>query len=324
MPSANRAGLTAPLVDPTAVARFGTDLARLDPGSAIGRFGIAVSGGPDSMALLRLAAAHMPGRVEAATVDHGLRATAAGEAAMVAAFCATLGVPHAILTVRVEPGASVQAAARRARYAALGEWARDRAIGALLTAHHADDQAETLMMRLARGAGTAGLAGIRDRRDLGGVLLLRPLLGWRRAELAAIVRDVATVDDPSNADPHHDRTHVRALLAGNVRIDSLRLAASAAHLAESEAALEWVADEAIRSRCAVRADGAWTADLDGLPRAIRWRALAKLIAAADSPAAGSTVDHALERLDRGEIASIGRLKITPGRSFLLERATGRR
>jgi tRNA(Ile)-lysidine synthase len=324
MPSASKARLIALAVDKAAVARFAADLGILTPHSGAIRFGVAVSGGPDSMALLLLAAALLPDRVEAATVDHGLRAAAAGEAAMVADACASLGVPHSILSVQVESGASVQAAARRARYAALADWARGRAISALMTAHHADDQAETLMMRLARGAGTAGLAGIRSCRGLDGVMLLRPLLGWRRAELAAIVRDVATVDDPSNADPHHDRTHMRALLNANGRIDPLRLVASAAHLAEAEAALDWVADEAIRSRCTISADDSATADLAGLPRAIRWRMLMKLIAATDSPAGGSLVDRALERLDRGEIASVGRLKITPGRSFLLERATQRR
>ena len=142
-------------VDPALVSRFSQDLAALRPPQ--GGLGLAVSGGPDSLALLLLASEALPGQVEAATVDHGLRAESAAEAEAVAQICATLGVPHAILTVEVATG-NVQAEARRARYAALGGWLAARDLAALATAHHADDQAETLLLRLNRAIGVAGLA----------------------------------------------------------------------------------------------------------------------------------------------------------------------
>ena len=99
--------------------------------------------------------------MEAATVDHGLRPDAADEAAEVARVCAMLGVPHATLAVTVPEG-NVQNEARTARYAALAEWMARQGLAALLTAHHADDQAETLLLRLNRASGVAGLAGVRE------------------------------------------------------------------------------------------------------------------------------------------------------------------
>ncbi|MES2497042.1 MAG: tRNA lysidine(34) synthetase TilS [Pseudomonadota bacterium] len=289
-----------------------------------GRIGLAVSGGPDSMAMLHLAAAALPGRIVAATVDHGLRADAAAEAALVARACAALEVPHSTLRVAVERAASVQAAARRARYDALAAWARDGGLAAIATAHHADDQAETLLMRLGRGSGLSGLAGIRESRDLGGVLLIRPLLGWRRSELAALVAGVETVNDPSNVDPRHDRTHARALLQGAAeRLDPDRLAATAAHLADADEALDWLTTEAIRSR--VDRDGGRTfADIEGLPREIRRRILARLIGDADSEVDGPTLETAMVRLDAGQVATLGALKLSPGRRILIEKAPPRR
>ena len=310
--------LSAPLI-----GRFRTDVGRL--AGTVDRLGLAVSGGPDSMAMLHLAAAAFPGGIEAATVDHGLRAEAAAEAALVARACATFAVPHSVLTVVVADEASVQAAARRARYVALAGWCRDRGLSVLATAHHADDQAETLLMRLGRGAGVAGLSGIRSARDLDGLRLIRPLLGWRRTELAAIVTDVETVDDPSNASPDYDRTHVRALLAGaGDAIDPLRFAASAAHLAEADAALDWLATEAIRSRVERSAEGRIAVDLEGLPCEVRRRILARLIGEADSAVDGPTLETAMARLDAGLNASLGRIILTPGRRILIKKAHPRR
>lgn len=306
------------------VERFRVDLERFMP-TPSDRIGLAVSGGPDSMAMLLLAARSFAGRIEAATVDHGLRAEAAAEAALVASACARLNVPHAKLFVTVAPGASVQAAAREARYAALAGWAADRRLVAVATAHHAEDQAETLLMRLDRGAGLSGLAAIRACRPLGGVRLVRPLLGWRREELKAIAATVATVDDPSNHDPRHDRSRYRALLAGiGSGLDVERLGASAAHLAEAEKALCWVTAEAMRSRVSHFPNGRMLADLEGLPREITRRILARLVGEADSHVDGPTLDTAMKRLEQGSTATVGRLKLSPGRRILIERAPARR
>jgi|APFEC2959095171_1045051.scaffolds.fasta_scaffold00008_355 tRNA(Ile)-lysidine synthase len=237
--------------DPETVARFAADLDRLfaeAAGKALPAsttIALAVSGGADSMAMLLLAAAAFPGRVGAATVDHGLRAEAADEAALVAAVCARLGVPHAILKPAAPiTGSSVQKGAREARYAALRAWVEAIGADALLTAHHADDQAETLLMRLNRASGVAGLSGIRPWRFEGDHPVLRPLLAWRRDELRAIVSaaGVPWVEDPSNADPRHDRTRFRELLADQLLLDPAALARSAAYLGEAEVALDLLAE----------------------------------------------------------------------------------
>jgi tRNA(Ile)-lysidine synthase len=187
---------------PELVDRFRRDLAAVGFDGA--PIGIAVSGGPDSIALLLLAAAAFPGIVSAATVDHGLRPEAADEARFVARLCASLGIPHRILGADVDTGrASVQRAAREARYRSLQDWLAEAGIGCLATAHHADDQAETLLMRLLRGAGVGGLSGVRARTCVpvpgSDIVLVRPLLGWRRTELATIV--AAAASERTSGDP---------------------------------------------------------------------------------------------------------------------------
>src|SRR3546814_259092 len=145
--------------------------------------GVAVSGCSHGVALVRRAHAVLPGWVEAATVDHVLRPESLDEALYVGEICAVLDCPHAILPVAVPNGpAGLQAEARRVRYDALAHWAAERGIGAIATAHHADDQAETLLMRLQRGSGIAGLSGIRAIRHEGDLAIVRPLLGWTKAD----------------------------------------------------------------------------------------------------------------------------------------------
>lgn len=207
------------------------------------RLGLAVSGGPDSLALLLLAHQALPGRIEAASVDHQLRPESANEAAMVAELCARLDVPHRILTVEVEKGGDgTQANARAARYDALSPWATEHGLAAIATAHHADDQAETLLMRANRGAGLGGLAGIRPVTHWrGGIALIRPLLDWRRAELEAVVAGAGLegADDPSNRDTAYDRSRMRELLAREPELDPARLARTASVLQDADQALDW-------------------------------------------------------------------------------------
>jgi tRNA(Ile)-lysidine synthase len=216
------------------IARFRNDARQLIDAPGEARVGVAVSGGPDSMAMLLLAHAAFPGAVEAATVDHRLRATSSDEAALVSRFCATLDVPHSVLTVDVARDGNLSDRARTARYAALEAWRVANGLACVMTAHHADDQLETVIMRLNRGSGVGGLAGIRARQGQ----VVRPLLGWRRAELAGIVAGLDTVADPSNTDDRFDRARLRKLLAGADWLDPLAVTASAAHVADADAALD--------------------------------------------------------------------------------------
>ena len=307
------------------VARFRADLEAL---AAPARLGIAVSGGPDSLALLLLAHAAFPGRVEAATVDHGLRPESAAEAAFVADIARNIGVPHATLRAEWPNGAprtGIQEAAREARYAALADWCADRKLGGLLTAHHADDQAETLLMRLGRGAGLPGLAGIRPDQPLGSCRLLRPLLGWRRDMLRQICDQAGLVplDDPSNADPRHERSRIRALLGATGSLDPGKVALSAAHLLDVEEAIGWLVEEAIRTRVQIAPD-AVSFDAAGLPREIRRRVLARLIEQAGGEARGSAIARAVEQLDSGRPATLAGLRLRPGERWTVTPAPPRR
>lgn len=228
------------------VERFRADLDELIEPS--GRIGLAVSGGPDSLALLLLAAAARPGNVQAATVDHGLRPGSREEAQAVAGICERLGVPHAVLAIDwdLPPASAIQEQARTVRYGALAEWMAELGLSALLTAHHLDDQAETLMMRLNRGSGVRGLGAMRPSGPLPGypeLLLLRPLLSWRRAELEKICTDakLSPAIDPSNADERYERVRVRRALADQDWLDPEALARSARNIAAADEALDWAA-----------------------------------------------------------------------------------
>lgn len=281
--------------------RFRADLDRI--AHDIDRpFLVAVSGGPDSMAMLTLAADAFGGQVMAATVDHRLRAEAASEAAMVSAHCASIGIPHATLApANPIAGASIQAQARTSRYALLADHARTCGARVILTAHHVDDQAETFLMRAARGSGLAGLAGIRARTEISGITVLRPLLDWRRAELRAIVRraEVPFVDDPSNHDERHDRTRFRRLLGENEWLDPPHLARSAATLAETDADVRAIVEWLWAER-AVRADGEVRLATAGLPRELLRRLARRAIGCV-------RIDAAMAQPDWSESANIERL-----------------
>ena len=299
---------------PEAVERFRAGLSALwaegvDAPEA--RLAVAVSGGPDSTALLLLAQAALPGRVEAATVDHGLRPESGQEADDVAALCLRLGVPHETLKVSLAPG-NVQAEARAARYAALAEWIERRGLAALSTAHHADDQAETLLMRLNRASGVAGLAGARSRGHvpLTAIPLLRPVLDWRRSALAEVVAGIGTVQDPSNANDRFDRVRIRKALAGADWLDVAAIARSAEHLAEADAALDWMA--ALEWRSCVSKEPMGLRYRPQAPRAVALRVVARCITelGGEEPR-GSAVARLLESLREGRPASIGDLVVRP-------------
>jgi tRNA(Ile)-lysidine synthase len=315
--------------DKALILRFRADFEALS-GGAPGRIGVAVSGGADSMALLLLAAAAFPGELEAATVDHGLRVGGDQEAQQVAGLCARIGVRHAALTLAwTPPESNVQAQAREARYRALADWAAERGISWIATGHHLDDQAETMLLRLARGAGLSGLAGARAVRRVGsGVQLARPLLTWTREELAAIVEaaGVTPILDPSNESERFDRTRMRALLKENEWIAPARLAASAHHLGEAEEALGWAAAGLFEDRVERREDGSLALDPHGMPRELLRRLVVACIAdlAPDGDLPGPKVMRLIDALAQGESATLAGVLVRPGERWRFAPAPPRR
>ena len=305
-----------------AVERFRSDLDSL-VGDLPDGLGLAVSGGPDSLALLLLARAALPGRVRAATVDHQLRPEAADEAAFVASLCARLGVPHDILRPAAPIIGNLQSAARQARYALLEDWRRSRALDRLATAHHADDQAETLLMRLNRGSGLAGLSGVRAVNGS----VVRPLLAWRRSELEAIVAEsgIDPVNDPSNSDERFDRVRLRRQLRQAEWIDAAALARSAAALAEAEAALEWAADRLWAERSS-RSDSGIRLDPEDLPAELRRRLVRRALEHLSPGAAprGEALGRFIAALEVGEAATLAGVKGRGGRFWEFGPAPPRR
>lgn len=287
-----------------AAERFAAVLARIWPEG--GPIGLAVSGGADSTALLLLAQAAIPGRFEVATVDHRLRAEAAQECAAVALLCDRLGVRCEVLPVQVGPG-NVQAEARAARYAALGQWAARRGLGAVATGHQANDQAETVLMRLARGSGVAGLAGIRERGVVPGsaLPLLRPLLGFTRAECeaACAAAGVLFVTDPSNADEHYDRVRVRHLLAALPLGTPETVALSAANCADADAALAWAAEREWSENVELGGDGVSYAP--AAPRAVAIRVVERAVAELGGSLRGGQAADLHDALVGGEGGNAG-------------------
>ncbi len=275
------------------------------------RIGLAVSGGGDSLALLVLAHAVMPERIEVATVDHRLRPEASDEAALVASICASLGLIHSVLTPSAPITGSLQANARKARYAALEAWANERELVWVATAHHVDDQAETLMMRLMRGSGLAGLSAIRASNGT----VIRPLLNWRRSELHAIViaSGFEPVDDRSNHDPHFDRVSMRRALVENSWIDPIALAKSAAYLSEANDALNWATQREAERRLSIDSAGI-AIDPQQLPAEITRRLI--LIALfqlnLDISPRGAQISKLIEVLERGGKTELSGVKCSGG------------
>lgn len=300
-------------IDPAARDRFAADLARLcDP--ARDRVLVAVSGGPDSVALLLLAHALLGDRCVAATVDHGLRPEAADEAGWVASLCAGRGIAHRVLrgTLPDRTGhtANLSARARALRYALLEAAADDAGATHIATAHHADDQVETLVMRLNRGAGVSGLAGVRSASGR----VIRPLLGWRRAELAAIVAaaGIDPVQDPSNVSDRFDRARLRKALATVDWLDPARVAASAAALADAEDAIGWMVHQLGTERIAAAGDFL-SLDPAGLPVELVRRLTRLCVRRIDAHAEirGSALVRMVKALESGETAMLGGVVAAP-------------
>lgn len=191
------------------------DCAALAAGAPIA---VAVSGGPDSMALTLVAAAWAKTAghpLTALTVDHGLRPESAAEAAQVGRWLKARGIAHHVLHWRGEkPSRNIQAAARDARYDLLAKWCRRHRVAQLVLAHTQDDQAETVLLRAGRGSGVDGLCGMWPASARNGITLLRPLLGIPKARLIATLTALGQpwIEDPSNRNPAFQRVQVRTAL----------------------------------------------------------------------------------------------------------------
>jgi tRNA(Ile)-lysidine synthase len=293
---------------------------------------LAVSGGPDSIALMWLAArwrsalARGP-RLIAVTVDHGLRPEAAREARDVKRLARTLGLPHRTLRwTGAKPKTGLPAAARAARYRLLAEVARANGATHILTAHTRDDQAETLLMRMLRGSGIAGLAAMARQSERDGVWLARPFLHVSKSQLVATLEKakIGFADDPTNRDTHFTRPRLRTIMPVLAAEggDTRNLARLAARLARANAAVEVLADGAERY-LALRDRETAHAGFDArifdakaftaLPEEIRlrllWRAIERF--GHEGPADLGKVEALLSALDRAfaENAAARRIRL---------------
>lgn len=281
------------------------------------RLGVAVSGGSDSLALLHLL--HDWQRtggptVAAVTVDHGLRATSAQEAAEVGQICARLGIPHDILHWQGWDGAgNLPDQARRARYTLLSDWARARDLTDIAIGHTQDDLAETFLMRLARGAGVDGLAAMRPRWTQAGVTFHRPLLKVARDTLRDHLRALGQtwIDDPTNDDTAYLRPRARQILAalGPLGLDAAILADVARTLSEARTALDHSTQTAARSLLHVQAGDILIAQagFNALPEEIARRlmqAALHWLGGGDYPPRGTALATLIQAARKGQTMTL--------------------
>jgi tRNA(Ile)-lysidine synthase len=287
---------------------------------------LAVSGGPDSVALMWLAARWRRGlkrgpRLIAVTIDHGLRTEAAREAREVKRLAGTLAIEHRTLRwTGTKPKTGLPAAAREARYALLAKAARASGATHVATAHTRDDQAETLLMRLLRGSGIAGLGAMMADTEREGVRLARPLLEISKAQLIATLEaaGIGFADDPSNRDPAFTRPRLRALMPALAEegADAPTMARLASRLARANAAVEVLTDGAERYLTLTDRNaplGGYDARaFAGLPEEIRLRLLKRAIdrCGHEGPAELGKVEALLVALDRAASGGQTRLKQT--------------
>jgi len=229
------------------------------------RIALAVSGGGDSTALMLLVRRWIdrlasPPQITILTVDHGLRPESKAEDAWVCDQAVSLDFTHHTLVWPGEkPATGIQAAARDARYALMAEFCRSREISALATAHTLDDQAETVLMRLARGSGVDGLSGMATVSHRSGLTILRPLLGVSRARLETSLRRQGQywLDDPSNRNEDYERVRLRRAMqaAGTLGLSSEKLSETAARARRARAALEATTSEFLKASLALHGTG---------------------------------------------------------------------
>jgi tRNA(Ile)-lysidine synthase len=287
---------------------------------------LAVSGGPDSVALMWLAARwrralRQGPRLIAVTVDHGLRPESAREAREVKRLAASLELPHRTLRwTGMKPRSGMPAAARDARYRLLVQAARASGATHILTAHTRDDQAETLLMRLLRGSGIAGLAAMARETDRDDVRLARPLLDISKARLIATLNraKIDFADDPTNRDAAFMRPRLRALMPALAAegADARNLARLALRLARANAAVEVLADGAERYLASIDGNAACPGfdanAFAGLPEEVRLRLLKRAVdrAGHEGPAELGKLETLLAALDLALGKGPGKFKQT--------------
>ncbi len=278
--------------------------------------GLAISGGPDSMALLWLMKSHYKGPIIAATIDHGLRKESAQEALQVAAICKKLQIQHDILTPTQPITGNIQSNARKTRYALLEQWAQKTGCDYILTAHHADDQLETIIMRLNRASGIAGLAAIRECHGN----IIRPLLGFRKSDLIQICKDahIEYIDDPSNDNDDFDRVKVRQWLKQCAThglepiINPMMAQKSAKNLDDANLAINYSSAILAKEHIWEESDTI-TMDVVDLPMEYQRRLLIQALRQieADIEPRGKSIEDAINALNNNIISMIGNIKITP-------------
>jgi len=302
----------------------------LAPLLAYPHLALAVSGGPDSTGLMALVARWASGNprapsVSVLTVDHGLRPESAGEAELVCRQAGRLGLPCRVLRWRGEkPASGIQQAAREARYRLMGEWCAEHG-AALVTAHTLEDQAETFLMRLARGSGVDGLSSMAAvSRTGGGTPLLRPCLGVSGRRLAATARAAGLewVNDPSNRDTSYERVRMRKLLPllAEHGLSAEAMALSASRLGRARGALEKAADEFVAAHVTCHPQGWGEVELAALleaPEEVRLRVLARMARAFGGGGRQSLA--ALEGLSQWLTGGKGRARTLSGARFARRR-----
>ncbi|MCT4333087.1 tRNA lysidine(34) synthetase TilS [Paracoccus sp. YLB-12] len=306
--------MTTRAADPSARIRDALDRLAGD----MPALGVAVSGGGDSIALMHIVADWACGRrVMIATVDHGLREASAAEAHQVHRAALALGLQHAtLLWQRDTTTGNLMASARDARLRLLSGWAQRNDLPAVVLGHTRDDQAETLMMRLERGSGIDGLAGMADWRDAFGMRWLRPMLDVGREELRDWLRrrGIGWIDDPSNDNDDFDRIRIRKAIA-SIDLDTVALARAAQHIGAARDALAHYAAEAASE--AVIENGRILLPrrpLRDAPTEIRRRLLVaacRWITGADYPPRRATLLHALQALASGSRVTLDGALIEP-------------
>lgn len=254
---------------------------------------VAVSGGGDSLALMLLLAEWAKARNIAPpavlTVDHGLRETSGRDSRLVVDRAKTAGLKaHILRWTGARPESDIEAAAREARYRLMGAWCEKHGVAGLYLAHTLEDQAETFLLRLARGSGIDGLSAMKivaplPSRNCDRVSVIRPLLGFRRAILRDYLSGLGQnwIEDPMNTDPRFARVRVRDAwpVLESIGLSPMRIAAAAGHLARAREALDTDTDELTAESCRIEGNSVLldSARLARAPREIGLRTLARLL-----------------------------------------------